>query len=71
MAGRKKYGEGLEQLMIQRIQHHLWNMVEQCDGMSMYGFQWHWVIGVLYINGVTEDRSSWGNSEVNRDTLST
>ncbi len=71
MAGRKKYGEGLEQLMIQRIQHHLWNMVEQCDGMSMHGFQWHWVIGVLYINGVTEDRSSWGNSEVNRDILST
>ncbi len=35
MTGRKKYEEGLEQLMIQSIQHHLWNMVEQCDGMSM------------------------------------
>ncbi len=46
MTGRKKYGKGLEHLMIQSIQHHLWNMVEQCDGMSMHGFQWHWVIGV-------------------------
>ncbi len=46
MTGRKKYGEGLEQLMIQSTQHYLWNMVEQCDGMSVYGFQWHWVTGV-------------------------
>ncbi len=45
-------------------------MVEQCDGMSMHGFQWRWVIGVLCINGVTEDKSSWVNSEVNRDILS-
>ncbi len=35
----KKYGEGLEQLMIQSIQHHLWNMVEQCYGMRVHGFQ--------------------------------
>ncbi len=28
--------------------HHLWNMVEQCDGMSMHGFQWHWVTGVYW-----------------------
>ncbi len=34
--------------MIQSIQHHLWNMVEQCDGMSIYGFQWHWVTGVYW-----------------------
>ncbi len=33
-----EYGESL--------QHHLWNMVEQCDGMSMQGFQWYWVTGV-------------------------
>ncbi len=32
----------------QSIQHHLWNMVEQCDGMSMHGFQWHWVTGVYW-----------------------
>ncbi len=34
--------------MIQSIQHNLWNMVEQCDGMSVYGFQWHWVTGVYW-----------------------
>ncbi len=48
MTGRKKYGEGLEQLIIQSIQHNLWNMVEQCDGMRMHGFQWHWVTGVYW-----------------------
>ncbi len=37
---KNKYGEGLEQLM---IQHHLWNLAEKCDGRSMHGFQWHWV----------------------------
>ncbi len=42
-------------------------MVEQCDGMSMHGFQWHWVTGV---DDVTEDRSSRVNSEVYRDILS-
>ncbi len=40
MTERKKYGEYLEALMIQSIKHHLWNMVEPCDGMSMHGFQW-------------------------------
>ncbi len=44
------------------------NMVEQCDGMSMNGFQWHWVTG--FIDDMTEDRSSWMNSEVYRDLLS-
>ncbi len=43
-------------------------MVEQCDGMSMHGFQWHWVSGVF--DHVTEDRSSWKNFEVYRDILS-
>ncbi len=33
MTGRKKYGVGLEQLVIQ--QHHLWNMVEQCAWARM------------------------------------
>ncbi len=33
--GKKKVWRRLEQLMIQSIQHHLWNMVEQCNGMSM------------------------------------
>ncbi len=28
MTGRTKYGEDLKQLMIQSMQHHLWNMVE-------------------------------------------
>ncbi len=42
--------------------------MEQCEGMSMHGFQWHWVIGV--IGDVTEDRSSLKNSEVYRDILS-
>ncbi len=23
-------------------------MVEQCDGMSMHGFHWHWVTGILW-----------------------
>ncbi len=36
MTGRKKYGEGLEQLMIQSIQHHLWNMVEQCEAWAAW-----------------------------------
>ncbi len=62
MTGRKKYGEGLEQLMIQSIQHHL-NTLEQCDGMSMHGIQ-------VFIEDVTEDRSSRKNSEVYRDILS-
>ncbi len=44
------------------------NMVEQCDGISMNGFQWHWVTG--FIDDMTEDRSSWMNSEVYRDLLS-
>ncbi len=38
---RKKYGEGLEQLMVQSIQNHQWNMVEQW--WHEHGFQWHWV----------------------------
>ncbi len=68
MTGRQKYGDGLEQLMIQSIQHHLWNMVEQCDGMSVHGFQWHWLL-VLF-DDIVEDRSSRMNSEVYRDILS-
>ncbi len=67
MTRRKKYGEGLKQLMIQSLQHHLWNM-KQCDGMSMHGFQWHWVTDVY--DDVTEDRSSRKNSEVSRNILS-
>ncbi len=43
---KKMYWEGLEQLVIQSLQHPLWNMVEQCDGISMHGFQWHWVTDV-------------------------
>ncbi len=46
--GRKKYGEGLEQLMIQTIQHHLGNMVEQWDGRSMRCFQCLWVSSVYW-----------------------
>ncbi len=48
MTGRTKYGKDLKQLMIQSMQHHLWNMVEQWDGMSMHGFQWHSVTGVYW-----------------------
>ncbi len=33
--GKKKSGEGLEQLMIRSIQHHLWNM-EQCDAWAAW-----------------------------------
>ncbi len=44
-------------------------MVEQCDGMNMHGFQWHWVTDVI-IDDVTEDRSRRMNSEVHRDILS-
>ncbi len=40
---KKKYGEGLEQLMIQSIHHHLRNM-DQCDGMSVHDFQWRWLL---------------------------
>ncbi len=43
MTERKKYGEGLEALMIQSIKHHLWNMVEPRMASS---------------DDVTEDRSS-------------
>ncbi len=43
-------------------------MVAQCDGMSMHGFQWHWVN--VFSDDVTEDRSSQKNSEVYRDILS-
>ncbi len=41
-------------------------MVEQCDCMSMHGFQWHWVTGVYW----WRDRSTRKNSEVYRDILS-
>ncbi len=53
--GKKKVWKGLEQLMLQSI-HHLWNMVEQCDGMSLG----YWC---------SEDRSSRMNSEVHMDIL--
>ncbi len=67
MKGRKKYGEGLEQLMIQSIKHHLWNLVDQCDGMSMASSG----TGLLvFIDDLTEDRSSRKNSEMYRDILS-
>ncbi len=49
------------------IQHHLWNMVEQCDGMSMASSG----TGLLvFSDDVTEDRRSQMNSEVYRDILS-
>ncbi len=52
--------------MIQSIQHHLWNMVEMCDGMSMDSSG----SGLLvFIDDVTEDRSKRKNSEVYRDIL--
>ncbi len=55
MKGRKKYGEDL----VQSIQHHLWNMVDQCDGMSMASSD----TGLLvFSDDVTEDRSSRMNS---------
>ncbi len=42
-------------------------MVEQCDGMCMVSSG----TGLLVFNGdVTEERSSWKNSEVYRDILS-
>ncbi len=40
--------------MIQRIQYHLWNTVERCDGMSVHGFQWHWVTGVYWWHDRTQ-----------------
>ncbi len=68
MTGRKKYREGLEQLMIQNIQHHLWNTVERCDGMSVHGF--HDTGLLVFSDDMTEDRNSRMNSEVYRDILS-
>ncbi len=68
MTGRKKYAEGLEQLMIQSIQHHLWSAVEQCDGMSMHGFQWRWVTGVYWWRDRGQKQRK--NSEVYSDILS-
>ncbi len=57
--GRKKFGEGLEQLMIQSIQH-LWNMVEQCDAWACMASSG---TGLLVFSVyVTEDRSSRKNS---------
>ncbi len=50
MTRRKKYGESLKQLMMQSTQHHLWNMMEQCDGMSVHDFQWHWLLVFIVIN---------------------
>ncbi len=49
--------------MIQSMQHHLLNMVEKCDGMSMASSG----TGLLvFIDDVTGDRSSWMNSQVCR-----
>ncbi len=64
--GRKKSGEGLEQLMIQSIQHHLWNM-EQCDH-ELHGFSGSGLL--VFSDDETEDRSSRINSAVYRDILS-
>ncbi len=67
--GRKKYEEGSEQLMIicESTQHHMWNMMDHCDGMSMASSG----TGLLvFSDDVTEDRSSWINSEVYQDILS-
>ncbi len=67
MTGRKKYRKGLEQLVIQSIQHHLWNTVEKCDGMSMTSSG----TGLLvFSDDVTDERSSRMNSEVYRYILS-
>ncbi len=43
-------------------------MVEQCDGMSVHGFQWHWLL--VFFDDIVEDRRSRMNSEVYRDILS-
>ncbi len=40
----KKYGEGLEQLMIQTTTSVKSSVEVWC--MSTHGFQWHWVTGV-------------------------
>ncbi len=67
MTGRKKYGEGLEQLMIQSIQHYLWTwwsvMAWACMASSGTGL-------LVFIDDVTEDRSSRINSEVYKAILS-
>ncbi len=45
--------------MIQSTQHHLRNLVEQCDNMSMTSSG----TGLLvFSDDGTEDRSSWKNS---------
>ncbi len=62
--GRKKYGEGLEQLMIQSMQHNLWNM-EQCDAWACMASSGTGLL--VFSDDVTEDRSSRKNSEVYRD----
>ncbi len=68
MTGRRKYEEGSEQLMIQSIQHHLWNMVSSvmawaCMASGSTGL-------LVFIDDVMEDRSSRITSEVYRDILS-
>ncbi len=65
--GKKKVWRRLGTAHDQSIQHHLWNTVERCDGMSMASSG----TGLLlFIDDVTEDRSSRMNSEVYRDKLS-
>ncbi len=68
MMGIKKHGEGLEQLTIQSIQHHLGNMEEQCDGTSVHGFQLHWFTGVYWRCDRRQKQRK--NSEVYKDILS-
>ncbi len=52
MKGRKQYAEVLEQHLIRRIKHHLWNM-DQSDGVNMASSG----TGLLVFSvDVTEDR---------------
>ncbi len=52
---KKKYGEGLEQLMIQSIHHHLkhgsvWRM-------SVHDFQWRWLLRFSDDDDETEQKT--------------
>lgn len=44
----KKYGEGKEWLMIQRIPHHLWNRVKAVLWNGMHGYQWNWITSIYW-----------------------
>ncbi len=71
MTGRKKNGEGFEQLMIQIM----WTMNIICETWWSSVMAWACMASsgtglLVFIDDVTEDRSSQKNSEVYRDILS-